>query len=108
MRDLGNVIFVARIWPSHPLAAKGIFDVSASIPNQNTAIHFVVEHSRSACRLSSNRRVVPRASSGTGNTFAVQVLGNCFRTFSICVFAKDAPHDVRFKRDDLTLAVLAA
>src|ERR1700730_8892757 len=106
MWDLCHLVFLSRVRSSHFLTAVWILHVGTAIPNQDAAIHLVVQKTGPARSLAPDRRVAPGAS-GAGDSLFIQILGDRFRAFAVGELLEDAPNHGGFVFDNRALASLA-
>jgi hypothetical protein len=105
--DVCHLVSLSRVRSSHFLPAVWILHVGTAIPNQNAAIHLVVQKTGPARRLAPDRRVAPGAPAGAGDSLIVQIFSDRFRAFAIGELLENAPNDGGFVFDNSALASLA-
>src|SRR5271155_2593760 len=107
VRDGNLFTLVNRVRASHTTPGARVFDIGAPVPFQRPNIDRVVQDTRAAIRLASDRRVAPLPAAGTGNTFVVELLGNRLRAFAGSIIAEDPPNDLGLVGVDRADALLS-
>ena len=103
VRHFDRFPLIGWIGPGKAFTGFGVFNVGAAIPDKPPNIEIVVENSGATIDLAPYRCISPIASTGAGDCFFVEPLGDLTRAYAGGVFIENPSNDVGLGIDDLTI-----